>query len=297
MLGPSCNVSDAALVFEGGGYRTSYTAGMANMLLEQGVRFSFVCGVSAGASHTVNYLSCDPWRVKGAFTMLPDRIPEAGGFLSMLSGHGYFNADYDYWGCIEDGYMPFDWESFSANPADLRIQSFAAETGESIVWSKADMPDLRALMDRVRASSTLPLLMKPIRIDGHTMYDGGLGRGAGIPIWLAEDRGFEKMVFVATRPAGYRKQPPTRSERALYKFLSHGVEPLYEAMISRSERYNAELDRVAELERTGRALVIRPDEMPVKSTTIKTSELLRSYDLGYAQALRDWPRVERYLFG
>ncbi|RVU97229.1 patatin family protein [Coriobacteriales bacterium OH1046] len=270
---------------------------MANMLLEKGVQFSFVCGVSAGASHTVNYLSRDPWRVKGAFTMLPDRIPEAGGFLSMLSGHGYFNADYDYWGCIEDGYMPFDWGSFSANPADLRIQSFAAETGETIVWSRADMPDLRELMDRVRASSTLPFLMKPIRIDGHTMYDGGLGRGAGIPVRLAEDRGFEKMVFVATRPAGYRKKPPSRSDRTLYKLLAQGMTPLYEAMVSRSERYNAELDHVAELERTGRALVIRPDEMPVKSTTIKTSELLRSYDLGYAQALRDWPRVERYLFG
>lgn len=293
----SCNVNDAALVFEGGGYRTSYTAGMANVLLERGVQFSFVCGVSAGASHTVDYLSRDTWRVKAAFTMLPDRIPEAGGFLSMLSGHGYFNADYDYWGCIEDGYMPFDWETFSANPADLRISSFAAETGESTVWSRTDMPSLRAVMDRVRASSTLPGFMKPLTMDGLTMYDGGLGRGAGIPVRLAEDAGFGKMVFIATRPAGYRKKPPTGAERALYKSLSHDMEPLYAAMVSRSERYNAELDHVAELERTGHALVIRPDEMPVRSTTIKTPELLRSYDLGYAQALRDWPRVERYLFG
>ena len=129
---PTCNVNDIALVFEGGGYRTSYTAGMANLLLEKGVHFPLVCGISAGASHTVDFISRDRWRVKAAFTMLPDKMPEAGGLRSLLAGHGYFNADYDYWGCIEDGYMPFDWDAFRADPADLRIQSFAAETGETL---------------------------------------------------------------------------------------------------------------------------------------------------------------------
>ncbi len=273
---PTCNVNDIALVFEGGGYRTSYTAGMANLLLEKGVLFPLVCGISAGASHTVDFISRDRWRVKAAFTMLPDRMPEAGGLRSLIAGHGYFNADYDYWGCIEDGYMPFDWEAFRADPADLRI---------------------RAMMDRVRASSTLPGFMHPIAIDGLTMYDGGLGRGAGIPVRLAEDAGFERMLFVATRPEGYRKNAPSRAERAVFKALSHGMEPLFQAMATRNERYNAEMEHVEELERKGRALVIRPDIVPVKSTTIKTPELLRSYDLGYEQALRDWPRVEEHLFG
>ena len=293
----TCNVNDIALVFEGGGYRVSYTAGMANLLLQRKVYFGFVCGISAGASHTVDYLSRDQWRVKAAFTRLPLNMPKAGGVRSMLSGHGYFNADYDYVGCVEDGFMPFDWETFAANPADLRMQSFAAETGESVVWSKADMTDVRTMLEHVRASSTLPGFMKPLTMDGRTMYDGGLGRGAGIPVCLAEDAGYERMLFVATRPAGYHKEPPTTAERAIYRALSHGMEPLYEAMISRNERYNAELERVAQLEREGRVLVIRPDVMPVKSTTIKTPELLRSYDLGYEQALRDWPRVEQFLFG
>ena len=294
---PTRSVNDVALVFEGGGYRASYTAGMANVLLENDVRFGLVCGISAGASHTVDFISGDQWRVKAAFTMLPEKMPEAGGVRSLLSGRGYFNADYDYWGCVADGFMPFDWESFSSNPADLRIQSFAAETGETVVWSKADMPDLRAMLDRVRASSTLPGFMKPLTMDGHTMFDGGLGIGAGLPVRLAEEAGYERTVFVATRPRGYRKQPPTRAERAVYRALSHGMAPLFEAMLTRSERYNAELERIEELERQGRCLVIRPEEMPVKSTTIKIPELLRSYEMGYEQALRDWPQVEHYLFG
>ena len=73
------HVSDCALLFEGGGYRASYTAGFANVLLEHGVSFDFVCGVSAGASHTVDFVSGDQERVKNAFIVLADRRPEAGG--------------------------------------------------------------------------------------------------------------------------------------------------------------------------------------------------------------------------
>lgn len=297
MLEQTYSVHDTALAFEGGGYRASYSAGMANVLLEKDVSFPFVCGISAGSSHTIDFLSRDMQRVKAAFTMLPEKIPESGGVRSMLTGHGYYNADYDYWGCVVDGFIPFDWDTFASNPAEMCIQSLAAETGESVRWYRRDMTDMRALFDRVRASSTVPGFMHPIKIDGLTMVDGGLGVGAGIPVRLAEDAGYEKILFVATRAEGYRKKMPTAAEKAIYKALARGREPYYKALVTRNERYNAEMEHVEKLERQGRALVIRPEIMPVKSTTIKTPELLRSYDLGYEQAQRDWPRVEEYLFG
>ena len=37
-------------------------------------------------------------------------------------------------------------------------------------------------MVRVRASSTLPVVMPPVHIGDHVYYDGGLGVGAGIPL-------------------------------------------------------------------------------------------------------------------
>ena len=57
------NVFDCALVFEGGGYRGAYTAGIANALLENELLLDYVCGISAGASHTLNYVSRDQNRV------------------------------------------------------------------------------------------------------------------------------------------------------------------------------------------------------------------------------------------
>ena len=69
------NVHDVALVFEGGGYRASYTAGIANVLLERGIYFDEVCGISAGSSHTANYISRDQNRVRRSFIDLAG-IPE-----------------------------------------------------------------------------------------------------------------------------------------------------------------------------------------------------------------------------
>ena len=51
------NIFDTALIFEGGGMRASYTAGVVNTLLENELYFDSVAGISAGASHSVNYLS------------------------------------------------------------------------------------------------------------------------------------------------------------------------------------------------------------------------------------------------
>lgn len=290
------NIEGIALCFEGGGYRASYTAGMANAMLQHGLLFPFVCGISAGASHAVDYVSQDQQRVHDSFIKLTTKRPEAGGPVSFLMGHGYFNADYVYVGCTEDGTMPFDFESFAANPAEVRISSFDAKSGRTVTWGKADMSTPRDMMMRVRASSSLPLIMKPQTVlDGRLMYDGGLGRDGGIPVFMAEEAGFERLVFVATRPADYRKQTTSASDKRMYRIASKGNELVYEALVTRADRYNAALDHVAQLEREGRAFVWRPEVMPVKTTTIDTPKLVESYRMGREQAERDMPRLLDWL--
>lgn len=293
----SCNVNDVALCFEGGGYRAAYTAAFANLLLENNIHFGFVCGISAGASHAVDYVSRDCQRVHDSFIVLTARRPQAGGARSALMGRGYFNGDYVYRGCVADGYLPFDWQTFSASPARVRIQSYDADASRSVQWTKDDMPDVWQMMDRVRASSTLPALMKPIRMDGHLMYDGGLGQGGGIPVCLAEAEGFERFLVVLSQPRGFRKGHCTGRERRLYRHVARENENLYRALVQRNDEYDAALDHLDKLERQGRALVVYPREMPVKSTTIKTDLLVAAYNLGKLQYADTLPRVEDFLFG
>ena len=62
------NVFKTALLFEGGSMRDAYTCAVAAELLEQGVHFDNVYGVSAGSSNTVNYISRDVERTIRSFT-------------------------------------------------------------------------------------------------------------------------------------------------------------------------------------------------------------------------------------
>lgn len=284
------NVHGCALVLEGGGYRGAYTAGMVNLLLERGIYFDYACGVSAGSSHAINYISRDQTRVHMAFLGIGDEEP-VGGMRSFLCGKGYFNADYLYEGCIRDGFCGFEWETFCANPARLRIQAFEAVTGDTVSFTKDDMPDVWRMINCVRASSTVPVAMHPLPLDGRTFYDGGLGEGAGLPLRLAEQDGYDRFVMFATRPAGYRKKPVSAMGRAVFRRLLGGQPHVLEATLTRPERYNAELDRIAGLEREGQALIIRPDIMPIHNGTLDSGKLQRAYAMGHAQLLRELPRL------
>ena len=98
------NVCDCALAFEGGGYRAAYTAGLVVLLLEQGIYFDYVCGISAGASHTLNYVSRDIPRATLAFMGI-DGTEKLGGLGTLVRGKGYFNASYTYEGCLFAGFF------------------------------------------------------------------------------------------------------------------------------------------------------------------------------------------------
>ena len=292
----SSNVTGCALVLEGGGYRGSFTAGVINVLLEQGIYFDYVCGLSAGSSCAINYLSRDRGRVRASF-MVGGKIKGAVGLRSLLRGKGYFDADFLYDRAITDGTLPFDWDTFSANPARVRIQAFERDTGRTLRFGREDMTDPLRMVHLVRASSTLPGVMRPYPVDGRVLMDGGLGTGAGIPLRMAEDDGFGRFFFVATRPRGYRKEPPTARERRMYQAVSRGRPYLRGALLTRWERYNRALEHVEELEREGRAYVVWPERMDVESGTVDPRRLEASYEAGHSQGLRELGRWRDFLFG
>lgn len=76
-----------ALIIEGGGMRNSYTAACIEQLLAHDIHFGWVGGVSAGASHTVNFLSGDRTRARKSFLSIP-ADQRAGGLASLMRGTG-----------------------------------------------------------------------------------------------------------------------------------------------------------------------------------------------------------------
>ena len=135
------NQPDVALIFEGGGMRNSYTAPMVVELLARNLNFGCVYGISAGSSHTVNYLVRDATRARASFVDLV-KYPRFGGWGSFLRGTGYFNSPYLYEELIENAPagdpMAFDWDTFAANPANMHIEAMDWDTGETVAWTRAD---------------------------------------------------------------------------------------------------------------------------------------------------------------
>ncbi|GAA1173501.1 patatin-like phospholipase family protein [Ornithinimicrobium humiphilum] len=286
-------VTDTALVFEGGGMRASYTSGLLVALLEADIHLPWVGGISAGSSNTCNYVSRDPWRARHSFTDFA-ADPRFGDWRTFLRGQGLFNAQYIYEETgLPGAALPFDWETWSANPATVRIGGFNATRGEPVYWGREDLPSLTELMIRIRASSTMPVVMPPVTIDGEVYVDGALGPSGGIPLDAAQADGYEKFLVVLTRERGYVKTPSRGDWYVRRHFRT--LPSVAEALRQRPAHYNAMREQVLELERAGRAYVFAPDHMPVSNSTRDVARLRASHQAGLAQARRELPAIREFL--
>ena len=285
------NIHDTALLFEGGGMRASYTAGFLNNLLENEIYFDYVAGISAGSSHSVNYLSRDIQRSKRSFVDLV-LDPNFGGWRSFFKGEGYFRAQYIYEETHFPGAsLPFDMDTFMENPARLRVGAFDRDSGEITYYSKDDMPTVNDLMKIVRSSSSLPIFMPPTYYNDRYYVDGGLA--GGIPLDIAQKDGMKKFFVILTRERGYRKKPVRY--KGFFKTYYRKYPAVAEALLNRHSVYNRILDELEELESEGKAYLVYPDSMPVSNREVDYRKLSESYRQGYEQGRRDLRKWQEFL--
>jgi predicted patatin/cPLA2 family phospholipase len=287
------NVHDVALIFEGGGMRAAYTCAVVQTLLAEGIYFDWVAGISAGSSNTVNYLSRDPERAKVSFVEFA-ADPNFGNWWTFLRGQGLFNAQYIYEETsAPDQVLPFDFATFFANPARRRIGSFEADTGRMVYWTEADLTSREALMKKVRASSTMPIIMPPVPLDGHVYVDGALGPSGGIALDAARADGFSRFFVVLTRERAYVKRPSRLP--AVYRAWFRDYPAVADGINARWRNYNRTREQLFDLEASGRALVFAPERIDVTNHTTDVAALQRAYEAGLAQARAEAPRWREWL--
>lgn len=279
------NITDTALVFEGGGMRGAYTAATVEVLLREGLLFDHVSGISAGASHVVNYVTQDPARSRRSFVDVVDD-PNFGSWRTWVRGKGVFNAEYLYEETgLEDGLLPVDMATWLANPARTAIGAFHCKSGETVYFSKDQMATLAELGRRTRASATMPGLMPVITIDGEDYVDGAVGATGGIAIDAARAAGHDRFFVVLTRPQGYRKSAP-RLPKA-YEAIFRRYPKVAAGLLARHEHYNRTLDELSRLEEEGEAYVFRPWHMVIGNQERRRPMLEATYALGTYQAERE----------
>lgn len=301
------NTGPVALIFEGGGMRNAYTAGVLAVLLEENINFPKAYGVSAGAELAADYVARSARRAHGLFCEAPE-LPEAGGVATFLTGRGFFNTKFVFTQLSEIALaeshkahpsevadLAFDEATFLENPADVQIEALDLRTAETKAWTKTSMATTRAVMERIEASCSYPVFTPRTYIDGRAYIDGGMGESHGVCLEAAKRDGFERFFIVRTRPREFRLAPLTAAKKALYRVFYARYPKAYEALLARPELYNAQLDEIAELERRGVAYQFCPKTMPVTYMTGDVKRLSDAYDLGLAQAKEELPRWRAWL--
>lgn len=287
------NITDTALVLEGGGMRASYTAGLVVSLLEQNILFDFVAGISAGSTLAVNYVAQDPLRTRRSFVEFAGD-PRLGSWWTWLQGHGVLNSKYIYEdSCRSEGVLPFDFQVYRDNPAQIQLGGFKMATGRTVWWDKEATSTEAALMRRVRASSTIPILMPKVNVNGELFLDGAFGIDGGVPLSTALEHGYEKLLVVMTREESYWKDKQ-RFEPVIRSWFPR-YPAVIDAMLTRHERYNETKEKLFELRDQGKAYLFIPEVMPVSSGTRDLRLLRETYERGYRQAQRELPAIQEFL--
>lgn len=260
------------LVLEGGGLRGVFTVGVLDAFLEGDFHADYVIGVSAGAANGVSYVSGQKGR--GLRTNIDYlREPRYMGLRSLLLHGSLFGMDFIF-GEIPEHLDPFDYDAFERNPCEFVTGALDARTGETVYYGKQDIRQGLAVL---RATSSLPMLAKPVEYEGRLLLDGGTGDP--IPVRRALADGCDRVIVVLTRERGYRKQP--QSFRAAYHAGLRRYPAVVKLLDTRHTLYNETLDFVAGLECGGTAVVLAPPEAPqIRRVERDREKLLALYQQG-----------------
>jgi predicted patatin/cPLA2 family phospholipase len=269
-------LKSASLVLEGGGMRGVYTAGVLDCFLDHNCFFEHIYAVSAGACHACSYVSRQ--RERGLHTVL-DYLedPRYASWRNWWQTGNFFGVTMVYED-IPYRLIPFDFAAFAAAPAALTAVVTNCRSGQA---EYKVVGDLRQDMELIRASSSLPLLSAMVELDGGEYLDGGVVDSIPLARSLAD--GNQRHVVVLTQDATYRKSP--HNLMPMIKWYYRRYPALIEAIRTRHLRYNAALELVAQEERSGAAVVIRP-QTPVTISRLEKNrpKLQQLYQDGYADA-------------
>lgn len=276
------------LILEGGGMRGLFSAGVMDVMMENGIEFDGAVGVSAGATFGCNYKSRQPGRVL-RYNLRFRKDPRYIGWRSLLRTGDLVGGSFSY------HYMPlkldiFDTEAYEKNPMEFHVVCTDVDTGDA-VYRRLDRIDYTAL-EWMRASASLPVLSRPVQIGTRRLLDGGIADS--IPLRYFESEGFMRNIVILTQPKGYVKQR-TRL-MPIIKATMRKYPAIIEAMNRRHIMYNRELAYITELQKQGKCLIICPDDtLPISRTSQDEEKMKAVYQMGRNVALARMDVIKSFL--
>lgn len=263
----------------GGGLRGSFGAGVLDYCMEQGIRFDFGIGVSAGAANISSYMANQKGRNFVFYTEYFQR-EQYMGVKNLMHTGSYIGLDYIYSSLSDhEGDYPLDWKTIRNDPRDMMIVATDANTGLPHYFHKYDMR--QDSYDPIKASCCVPVINRPYKVDGIPYYDGGLSDP--IPYEKAFAAGCDKVVVILTRPEDYRRIP--KNDKIIADLLHPHYPNASQAMRNRSVVYNQQVDACEYLQVQGKVCIVAPDSIGNMKTLTKDKDSIEAlYYKGYEEA-------------
>lgn len=266
----------AGLVLEGGGMKGMYTAGVLDFFLDKGLEFSSVYGVSAGACHMCNFLSKQKGRsLDVGLDYLDTR--RYCSIESLLTTGDLFNVNTAYH-LIPEHLNPYDYDTFNRYTGKVYAVATNIESGKA---EYLRIHDMKKDIDAIRASASLPLLSRNVKIGDKLYLDGGIADA--IPIQKSILDGNRKNVVILTKEEGYVRKPTTHLNLIRLRYLTYPK--VYDLMLERHIVYNEAMHFLEKQQENGQAFVIRPK---IKSSVARiekdVTKLKALYEQGYREA-------------
>ena len=273
---------------EGGAMRGMFTAGVLDVLMENGLVTDGAIGVSAGAVFGCNYKSHQIGRVIRYNTEYCNDKRYAS-FKNLVKTGNLYSEQFCYHE-VPEKLDPFNEAAFAASPMDFFVVCTDVKTGEPIYHKcrKGDAEDVRWM----EASASMPLAAKIVKIGHYGLLDGGVADS--IPVRFFESIGYKRNLIVLTQPKGYTKKKNKFLPAIRAKYFRYPA--FVEAVADRHERYNETLSYISMLEQAGKDYVIRPPiPLEIGAMERDPAQLRRVYETGRAVAQIQVEKIRDFL--
>lgn len=274
-----------SLILEGGTFRPIFSAGVMDALLDNDIIFPYCIGVSAGITNGVSYIS----KQKGSNLAVIEQYRNDKRYLGLknfFSCHSIFGLDFVF-NEIPNNLLPFDMDTYQRYSGKILVGVTNAQTGQTEYLDGKDLDENCTIL---RATCAIPYFFPCIKYKGNEYYDGGICDP--IPIRKAIADGNEKHLIVLTRPASYKKTLSKNNILAA-KNISKKYPNLKEPLLTRHIAYNETVRFCEDLERQGKALILRPsEEGALKSFEKDINKLKAGYNLGYKTATDNLDKIK-----
>lgn len=268
--------------------RGMFTAGVIDVMMENGIEFDGAVGVSAGAAFGCNYKSKQIGRVIRYNTRFCKDKRYCGLRVLLKTGNIY-STEFCY-GEVPLKHDVFDFQAYESNPMEFYVVCTDIETGKAVYRKYDGLSDHG--FDWIRASASMPLVSQIVDIDGQKLLDGGIADS--IPVRFFENAGYNRNIVVLTQPKGYQKKK--NSLLPIMRMKYKGYPKFIEAIENRHLMYNEALEYIAKKENDGELLVIRPDsKLPVGKVEKDPEKLKETYEIGRTIATRQLDEIIKHL--